>query len=420
MTAIVEREDLRPAIRASVQESIAARCSEGKRPGTLEVRGLVSETIVSEHPNLSEEEAAALAVELANELSGLGPLQRFLEDASITEIMVNGPAEIWIESGGRLCRTEACFESAQSLRHLIERTVGPLGLRVDDSYPIADARLTDGSRFHAVLPPVARNGPIVTIRKFAENAFSMADLVATGALTDDAAGFLQTAVEARANIVISGGTSSGKTSLLNALSSAIPRGERLISVEDAAELQLDQPHVVSLEARPPNVDGSGSIAIRDLVRAALRMRPDRIIVGEVRGGEALDMIQAMNTGHEGSLTTVHANSARDLMFRLEAMVLMADLGLSPDVVRSQISASVDVVVQLNRMANGRRSVWEIAEIGDSGDWPHFRSLFAVKGDSEHPDTCVAGEHQQLERLALPTSAPARCRRRGHCWTEGSP
>ncbi|RIK09731.1 MAG: type II secretion system protein E [Acidobacteria bacterium] len=408
MIAISEFGDLRPAIRRSVQESIAARCSAGYSPGTLEVRGLVSQTIVREHPHLSEGEAAALAVELADELSGLGPLQRFLEDRSVTEVMVNGPDEIWIESGGSIQRTTASFEDSQSLRHLIERTVGPLGLRVDDSYPIADARLPDGSRFHAVLPPVARNGPIVTIRKFSERAFSLSDLVSGGALSGEAADFLSAAVRARANMVISGGTSSGKTSLLNALSAEIPAGERLITVEDAAELQLCQPHVVTLEARPPNVDGSGSIGIRDLVRAALRMRPDRIIVGEVRGGEALDMIQAMNTGHEGSLTTVHANSARDLMFRLEAMVLMADLGLAAEVVRHQIAVSIDLVVQLTRFANGERAVWEIAEISDSGDWPPFRSLFEMDGSSSA---------RSLRPVAPALSAPERCRRRGHQWVQ---
>lgn len=411
MIAVPEFDDLRPAIRRSVQESIAARCSAGCSPGTLEVRGLVSQTIVTEHPHLSEGEAAALAVELSDELSGLGPLQRFLEDSSVTEVMVNGPHEIWIESGGSLHRTTASFEDSQSLRHLIERTVGPLGLRVDDSFPIADARLEDGSRFHAVLPPVARNGPIVTIRKFSEHAFALGDLVEAGALSAEASEFLSAAVKARANMVISGGTSSGKTSLLNALSAEIPAGERLITVEDAAELQLCQPHVVTLEARPPNVDGSGSIGIRDLVRAALRMRPDRIIVGEVRGGEALDMIQAMNTGHEGSLTTVHANSARDLMFRLEAMVLMADLGLAADVVRNQISASVDLVVQLNRFANGERVIWEIAEVCDTGDWPPFRSLFAMDGSSS------VGP---LKPVAPARATPERCRRRGHQWSEAVP
>lgn len=410
MIAVAEFDDLRPAIRRSVQESIAAHCSAGHSPGTLEVRGLVSQTIVTEHPHLSEGEAAALAVELADELSGLGPLQRFLEDSSVTEVMVNGPHEIWIESGGSLHRTTASFEDSQSLRHLIERTVGPLGLRVDDSYPIADARLEDGSRFHAVLPPVARNGPIVTIRKFSEHAFALGDLVAAGALSSEAANFLSVAVKARANMVISGGTSSGKTSLLNALSAEIPTGERLITVEDAAELQLCQPHVVTLEARPPSVDGSGSIGIRDLVRAALRMRPDRIIVGEVRGGEALDMIQAMNTGHEGSLTTVHANSARDLMFRLEAMVLMADLGLAAEVVRSQIAASVDLVVQLTRFANGKRAVWEIAEVCDTGEWPPFRNLFQMSGSSSA---------ESLRPVEPARATPERCRRRGHEWIEAT-
>lgn len=401
--------NFREAIRASAQRRLAERYLKGERPGTLEIRGLISEIITREHQHLSEVEAAALTLEVTDQLSGLGPIQRYLDDEKVTEIMVNGPSDIWIEVDGSLERTDVFFEDSQALRHLIERTVGPLGLRVDDSYPIADARLPDGSRFHAVLPPVARNGPVITIRKFSDHAYDLNDLVKLGTLTEEAASFLRAAVRARANLVVSGGTSSGKTSLLNALSAEIEPGERLVTVEDAAELRLRQPHVVSLEARPPSVDGAGRVVIRDLVRAALRMRPDRILVGEVRGGEALDMIQAMNTGHEGSLTTVHANSARDSVFRMEAMLLMADLGLNLDVVRSHIAISIDLVVHLSRLATGERVVWEIAEVLESSQWPPLSTLFERNCDA------VRGEAPPLERIADVRAVQARCERRGHVW-----
>lgn len=403
------RDCVRESIRDTSRESALTREAASAQYGRLELRALITELIKADFPQVDPAITACLAVELADELTGLGPVQRYLDDPTVVEVMINGPSEVWIEQRGALVRTASAFDGAAALRHLIERTVGPLGLRVDDSFPIADARLPDGSRFHAVLPPVARSGPVVTIRKFPDRPLTIDDLVSSGSLSNDAADFIASAVAARANIVISGGTSSGKTSFLNVVSSLISPGERLITVEDAAELRVPLPHVVSLEARPPNVDGGGGVSVRDLVRAALRMRPDRIIVGEVRGGEALDMLQAMNTGHEGSLTTVHANSARDLMLRVETMVLMADVGLSPTSVRQQITAAVDLAVHLARRPNGDRVVHEIAEVSANSDWPPLRTLFGRRTgeDPAAPMSSVAAAEAVVER----------CIARGHSWQE---
>lgn len=304
-----------------------------------------------------EETAAAL-----DHVLGFGPLEPLLEDPETSEIMINGPHEVWVERSGSMCRSEARFQNAAELRRFIERIVGPLGLRADDSMPIVDARLADGSRFHAVLPPVAKDGPVVTIRKFVRRRLSLEDLIAQGSLSEEAGKFLAACVASKVNIVVSGGTSTGKTTLLNVLSNFVGDDERVVTVEDTAELELLKDHVVSLEARPPNADGSGEITIRDLVRAALRMRPDRIVLGEVRGPEALDMLQAMNTGHEGSLTTVHANSPWDALLRIETMAHMANLGLSSEAVRQQITSSLDVVVQLSRWRGGRRVVTSIEAV----------------------------------------------------------
>ncbi|MER3396231.1 MAG: hypothetical protein C4318_03365 [Acidimicrobiia bacterium] len=308
---------------------------------------------------------------------GLGPVEPFLDDPSVSEVMINGPSEVWVERGGRIEATGTAFKSSEQLRSFIERVIGPLGLRIDDSSPIVDARLPDGSRFHAVLEPVARGGPVVTIRKFRKATFSLNELVASGTLSGEAAQLLVEAVKGRANIVVSGGTSTGKTTLLNVLSSLIPPRERIITIEDAAELQLQQEHVVSLEARPPNSDGAGEVTLGDLVRAALRMRPDRIILGEARGAEALFMLQAMNTGHEGSLTTVHANTPDDAFFRIETMTLMANVGLSVEAVRLQIGSAIDLVVQMSRGEGGTRLVTEISCVDRSKPWPHLLPLFCV-------------------------------------------
>lgn len=316
---------------------------------------------------LPARERKILIEELVNEITGLGPLQPLLEDADITEVMVNKFDEVYIERKGRLDLTGVRFESESQLYHTIERIISPLGLRIDESSPMVDGRLPDGSRVNAIIPPLSLKGPVLTIRKFSTVPLTMEDLVEEGTLPGDLARFLAGAVKAKSNIVVSGGTGSGKTTFLNVLSSFIPAGERLITIEDAAELRFNQPHVISLESRPPNIEGQGEVTIRDLVRNALRMRPDRIIVGEVRGGEALDMLQAMNTGHEGSLTTAHANSCEDLLRRLETMVLMSDVNLPVGPVREQIASAIDLIVQTARLTDGLRKVVEIARVSSFED-----------------------------------------------------
>jgi pilus assembly protein CpaF len=305
---------------------------------------------------------AALCREVLDEAVGLGPLEPLLAASDITEIMVNRYDEIYVERGGRLSRHPAAFTSEQSVRWAIERIVTPLGRRIDESSPMVDARLSDGSRVHAIIPPVAMKGASLTIRKFPRQRPRMPDLIAAGSLSGAMAQFLALCVRTRKNLVVSGGTGSGKTTLLNILSNEIPDGERVVTIEDAAELCLNHDHLVALEARPANQEGRGRIDIRELVRNALRMRPDRIVVGECRGSEAFDMLTAMNTGHEGSLTTLHANSPRDALGRLESMILMAGLDLPLPAVREHIAASVDVVVQQARLADGQRVVTSIAEV----------------------------------------------------------
>jgi pilus assembly protein CpaF len=312
----------------------------------------------------------ALVGELADEALGLGPLERFLADPTVNEIMVVDPNTIYIEQNGKLFQSNARFTDDERVRAVIERIVTPLGRRIDESSPLVDARLKDGSRVNAIIRPLALRGSAITIRKFSRSPLTIDRLVALGSITPQMATFLTRSVVARKNVVIAGGTGSGKTTLLNVLSSAIPANERVVTIEDAAELQLRQPHVVSLETRPANMEGKGEYTIRDLVRNALRMRPDRIVVGECRGGEALDMLQAMNTGHEGSLTTLHANSAREAISRLETLVLMAGVDLPVRAVREQIAGSLDLIVQQTRFPDGSRKIVEIAEItgiDDSGE-----------------------------------------------------
>ncbi len=318
----------------------------------------------------------ALARELVDEAVGLGPLEPLLADPGITEIMVNRHDEIFVERGGRLTRAAASFSSERAVLGVIDRIVAPLGRRIDESAPMVDARLRDGSRVNAVIAPIALRGPSLTIRKFPAKRLGMANLVAVGALDEAMARFLTHCVRQRKNLIVSGGTGSGKTSLLNVLSNAIPAGERIITIEDAAELRLDHAHLVSLEARPPNPEGRGRIEIRDLVRNALRMRPDRIVVGECRGGEAFDMLAAMNTGHEGSLTTLHANSPRDALSRLETMILMAGMDLPLAAIREHIASSIDFIVQLVRVADGRRLVSAIVQVtGQEGGRIQLQDLF---------------------------------------------
>jgi pilus assembly protein CpaF len=342
---------------------------------------------------LPPESLELLVQELANEALGLGPLEALLADPDVNEIMVVDPHTIFVERRGKMELTGLKFTDDNSVRAVIERIVTPLGRRIDESTPLVDARLKDGSRVNAVIPPLALRGPCITIRKFAKDPIRMPDLVKFGSVTPEMARFLERAVQIRKNIIISGGTGSGKTTLLNVLSSAIPGHERVVTVEDAAELQLAQPHVVSLEARPPNLEGKGEYSIRDLVKNALRMRPDRIVVGECRGGEAIDMLQAMNTGHDGSLTTTHANSPREAVSRIETLCLMAGLDLPVRAIRQQIASSVHLFVQQSRFADGSRRVTSIAEvvgISDEGE-VELREIFNFKVTDAGIGTKVVGE-----------------------------
>ncbi len=303
---------------------------------------------------LTQAQQEALVRAVVDRVVGLGPLEPLLQDPTITEIMVNGPNSVFIERDGRLEQVDVAFRDEAHLRHVIDRIVAPIGRRIDESSPLVDARLADGSRVNAIIPPLALNGPALTIRKFSVEPFSLERLIALGTVSQEIADYLMQCVRDRVSVIISGGTGSGKTSTLNALGLCVPATERLVTIEDAAELQLNHPHLVSLEARPPNLEEKGEITIRTLVRNALRMRPDRIIVGEVRGGEAFDMLQAMNTGHRGSLTTLHANSPTDAMIRLESMVLMAGLDMPVAAIRRMIGGAIEIVVQQDRMSDGRR------------------------------------------------------------------
>lgn len=307
-------------------------------------------------------ERAHIVAEIRDEMLGLGPIEPLLKDDSITEIMINGPQHIFVERMGKLQLTDVRFHDDAHLMNIIERILTPIGRRIDESSPLVDARLEDGSRVNVIIPPLALMGPCVTIRKFSKKPFSVENLIAFGTLDEKMAIFLRACVKARINILVSGGTGSGKTTSLNVLSSFIPNDERIVTIEDAAELRLQQDHVVTLESRPANLEGKGAITIRDLVRNALRMRPDRIIVGEVRGGEALDMLQAMNTGHDGSLTTAHANSPRDALSRLETMVLMSGLDLPVRAIREQVSSAIDLIVQQSRIRDGSRKITYITEV----------------------------------------------------------
>ncbi|MFC6703972.1 CpaF family protein [Flexivirga alba] len=327
-----------------------------------QVRATLQSVIDAEQTPLSHADRTRIAQEISDDILGHGPLEPYLRDPDITEIMVNGPSDIFVERGGRIHPTDASFSDDAHLRRTIDKIVSRVGRRVDESSPMVDARLPDGSRVNAVVAPIALDGAILTIRKFAADPFSDSDLIGFGTMTEAVRDFLRMCVLGRRNIVISGGTGSGKTTTLNVLSGFVPEDERIVTIEDAAELQLHQDHVLRMEARPPNIEGRGQIAIRELVRNSLRMRPDRIVVGEVRDGAALDMLQAMNTGHDGSLTTVHANSPRDSLSRLETMVLMAGVDLPVRAIREQVSSAVDLIVQQTRLKDGSRRIVAITEV----------------------------------------------------------
>ena len=337
----------------------------------------LSEAMEGETAKLSAEERGLLASQIRDDILGYGPVQMYLDDPSVTEIMVNAEHAIYIERDGKLIETSTRFMSPQQLRRVIDRIVANVGRRIDESSPMVDARLPDGSRVNAIIPPLAVDGPVLTIRVFAKDPLQVEDLIDLGTMTPLIAELLWGAVSGKLNIVVSGGTGTGKTTMLNVLSRFIPEEERIVTIEDAVELQLHQRHVVRLEGRPPNVEGRGEVTIRDLVRNALRMRPDRIVVGEARGGEALDMLQAMNTGHEGSMSTVHANSPRDTLARLETMVLMAGVDLPSRAVREQIASALDVIVHLTRMRDGSRRITQVAEVvGMEGDTITIQDIFA--------------------------------------------
>src|ERR1700704_1087696 len=324
--------------------------------------------LAQERAPLSAADKAQLIQDVSDDILGYGPIDRLLKDDDVTEVMVNGPESVYTERAGRIERTTASFVDETHLRRIIDKIVGQVGRRIDESTPMVDARLPDGSRVNAIIHPLAIGGPFLTIRKFSTDPFQIDDLIRFGSLNAQSARFLQACVVGRLNVIVSGGTGTGKTTMLNVLSSFIPSDERIVTVEDSKELQLHQEHVLPMEARPPNIEGKGTVAIRDLVRNALRMRPDRIVVGEVRGGEALDMLQAMNTGHDGSITTVHSNSPRDTLSRIETMTLMAGMDLPVRVIREQMASALDMIVQLTRLRDGTRRITHVSEVmGMEGD-----------------------------------------------------
>jgi pilus assembly protein CpaF len=354
-------EALAADLRRRLVERRRAEAAAG-RVGSEDLEGAVSRLVDDHAAVLSESRRAAIRELILRDTVGLGPLEQLLADATVTEVMVNGPDEVYVERGGRIETTEVRFSSERALRDAIERILAPLGRRVDELSPMADARLADGSRVNVVIPPLSVDGPALSIRRFTGTRPGPDELVASGTLTDELRELLAAAVRDRRSILISGGTGSGKTTLLNALSGYIAADERVITIEDAAELRLRQPHVVRLETRPPSIEGRGEVTIRDLLRNALRMRPDRIVIGEVRGQESLDLLTALNTGHDGALSTVHANSPGDALRRLETLALMAGVGLPHEAVREQVSRGIQLVVHLARSRDGERQVVEVGEV----------------------------------------------------------
>lgn len=376
--------------------TMIARELENKRPAYRDREEFVINTLKlgyqSLNIKLSQTIQEQLFKEILDDILGFGPLQPLLKDQTISEIMVNGSNSVYIEQNGKLVKTEIKFENDDEVLRIIEKIILPLGRRIDADTPTVDARLPDGSRVNAVIPPISIDGPTITIRKFEKGRLSVDQLIELGSITRNMAKFLEACVLSRLNIMISGGTGSGKTTLLNVLSRFIPSSERIVTIEDAAELQLQQDHVVRMETKPPNIEGRYQVSIRDLVRNSLRMRPDRIIVGEVRGGEALDMLQAMNTGHDGSLTTLHANSPRDALSRLETMCLMAGMDLPVNVIREQVASAIDLIVQQSRLTDGSRKITSITEIaGMEGHTIVMTDIFKFEKTGVTPEGKVLGE-----------------------------
>ncbi len=377
----VDREGLEDTAREKIRQIIDEVVANGRLPDGID--------------------PVRLEDDVFNEAMRLGPLEDLLADDSVSEIMVNGPSRVYIERGGKLQLSDCQFTDDASVLSVIERIIAPLGRRCDESQPYVDARLADGSRVNAIIAPLALSGPTITIRKFSKKALTPEDFIRFGTWTHNAAEFMKLCVLLRKNVIVAGGTGSGKTTLLNLLSGYIPHSERIVTVEDAAELRLQQPHVVRLEARPPNIEGKGAVTIRDLVKNCLRMRPDRIIVGECRGGESLDMLQAMNTGHDGSLTTVHANSPRDVISRLETMVLMSGMELPSRAIREQIASAVDIIIHESRMSDGSRKVTAITEVtGLEGNQIVMQDIFAFRQKGVGPDGKILGEFKPTG--AMPT------------------
>jgi pilus assembly protein CpaF len=389
---LLKRLNLKKLVLAGISDE------ELESQAKMRIREILSELTI---PLPDGVELDAVEQELVNEAIGLGPLEYLTDDDEITEIMVNGPDQVFVEKAGTLYRTDTAFADSNQVMAAIERIVSPLGRRIDESSPMVDARLPDGSRVNAIIPPLSLVGPSITIRKFSKIPLEAADLIRFGSVSEDIIKFLSICVQVRKNIIISGGTGSGKTTFLNVLSSFLPNRERIVTIEDAAELQLHQEHIVRLESRPPNIEGKGEIAIRDLVRNSLRMRPDRIVIGECRGGEALDMLQAMNTGHDGSLTTIHANTPRDALSRLETLVLMAGFDLPLRAIREQIASAITIIVQINREKDGTRKVTHVSEITKmEGEIITMQDIFKFHQDGWDENDKIVGRH--LPTGSVPT------------------
>jgi len=378
-----DRPDRLAEVRAHVQRQLVEGLGPKLYDASMSDRELetlvhkrLREILDEEETPLSAQDKVHIIQQIGDSVLGLGPLEAYVRDPEVTEVMVNNADTIYVERGGKLYWTGAKFLDTEQLRRTIDKIVARVGRRIDESSPYVDARLPDGSRVNAIIPPLAVDGPVLTIRKFSVDPFTDEDLLSFGTLTETAVEFLKACVEGRINILVSGGTGAGKTTSLNVLSSFLPEDERIVTIEDAAELRLQQPHIVRLEARPPNIEGRGEVTIRDLVRNALRMRPDRIVVGEVRGGEALDMLQAMNTGHDGSISTIHANSPRDVLSRLETMTLMAGMELSQRAIREQVASAINVIMHQARLKDGSRRVTHVTEVvGMEGDVITLQDVF---------------------------------------------